>query len=143
MEYAAELLGRPYGFSGTVGKGRKIGRTMGFPTINIPAPASRMLPPNGVYFSRISIDGDIYNSISNIGVNPTVSDSNTQKTIETYIFDFERDVYGSDITVWFDHFSRGEVKFPDKEALHDQIARDCEAAREYHRKKVDTRLVSC
>jgi riboflavin kinase/FMN adenylyltransferase len=134
MEMTAKLLGRPYSFSGTVSHGKRLGSRMGIPTINIPAPARQMLPPNGVYFSRIQIDDHIYNSVSNIGVNPTVSDDSKQKVIETNIFDFDEDAYGKDIIVYFDHFSRGERKFRDKEELFAQIARDCENALNYRKK---------
>ena len=150
MERTAMYLGRPYSFSGTVGHGKRLGSRNGFPTINIPAPARQMLPPSGVYFSRIIVGGNEYCSISNIGVNPTVNketsaagetglnnkpatDQNRmQKTIETYIFDFDREVYNEEVTVYFDHFSRGERKFRSKEELFDQISRDCDQARAYH-----------
>lgn len=134
MERTARYLGRPYAFTGEVKHGRHIGSKNGFPTINIPAPARQMLPPNGVYFSRIEIDGRIYNSISNIGINPTVSDENS-KTIETYIFDFNEDVYGNGVVVYFDHFSRGERKFRSREDLFEQISRDCEQAKAFHSRK--------
>ena len=134
MEMTAKLLGRPYSFSGMVAHGKRLGSRMGIPTINIPAPARQMLPPNGVYFSRIQIDDHIYNSVSNIGVNPTVSGESKQKVIETNIFDFDEDAYGKDIIVYFDHFSRGERKFRDKEELFAQIARDCENALNYRKK---------
>ena len=148
MERTAMYLGRPYSFSGTVSHGRRLGSRNGFPTINIPAPARQMLPPSGVYFSRIIVDGNEYCSISNIGVNPTVNEEyaadmsasqdsasdqkRVQKTIETYIFDFDREVYNEEVTVYFDHFSRGERKFRSKEELFDQISRDCDQARAYH-----------
>lgn len=138
MEMTAKLLGRPYSFTGTVSHGKKLGSSMGIPTINIPAPARQMLPPNGVYFSRIEVGGKTYNSVSNIGVNPTVNDvkdgRSASKTIETNIFGFNEDAYGEDVTVYFDHFSRGERKFRDKEELFAQIARDCENAVEYRKK---------
>ena len=134
MEMTAKLLGRPYSFAGTVSHGKKLGSRMGIPTINIPAPARQMLPPNGVYFSRIEIGGKQYDSVSNIGINPTVNDDSQRKTIETNIFDYDDDAYGSDVTVFFDHFSRGERKFRDKEELFAQIARDCENARNYRKK---------
>ena len=133
MEMTAKLLGRPYSFSGTVSHGKRLGTRMGIPTINIPAPDRQMLPPNGVYFSRILIDGAIYNSVSNIGINPTVNDDKNRKTIETNIFDFCDDAYGKDVTVFFDHFSRGERKFRDKEELFAQITRDCENALNYRK----------
>ena len=134
MEMTARLLGRPYSFNGTVSHGKRLGSLMGIPTINIPAPDRQMLPPNGVYFSRILIGGITYNSVSNIGINPTVNDDLRKKTIETNIFDYNDDAYGQEITVYFDHFSRGERKFRDKEELFAQIARDCENARNYRKK---------
>ena len=99
-----------------------------------------MLPPSGVYFSRTVLNGNEYKSISNIGVNPTVNQEidhaelkvKARKTIETFIFDFDDDIYGDDVTVYFDHFSRGERKFRSKEELFEQISRDCEQARAYH-----------
>lgn len=135
MEAAARLLGRPYSFAGTVSHGKRLGTRMGIPTINIPAPARQMLPPNGVYFSRIEIGGRLYGSVSNLGVNPTVSQGASEKKIETNIFDYDGDAYGKDVTVYFDHFSRGERKFRDKEELFEQIARDCENALDYRKKR--------
>ena len=134
MEMTAKLLGRPYSFNGTVKHGKRLGSRMGIPTINIPAPDRQMLPPNGVYFSRIHINGVLYNSVSNIGFNPTVNDDTVRKTIETNIFDYDDDAYGQDVTVYFDHFSRGERKFRNKEELFAQISRDCENARNYRKK---------
>lgn len=132
MELTAKYLGRPYAFRGTVSHGNRIGSEMGIPTVNIAAPSDIMLPPNGVYFSRILIDGTEHRSVSNIGMKPTVgSDS---MTIETNVFDFEGDLYGKEITVYFDHFSRPERRFASREELFGQIARDCENALEYHRK---------
>lgn len=138
MELTAEFLGRPYSFSGTVSHGKRLGSKMGIPTINIPAPDRQMLPPNGVYFSRIDIAGKTYDSVSNLGVNPTVSEGSASKKIETNIFGYESPeggAYGKEVTVYFDHFSRGERKFRDKEELFEQIARDCANALEYRKKR--------
>jgi riboflavin kinase/FMN adenylyltransferase len=140
MERTALYLGRPYSFSGTIKHGKHLGTGNGVPTINIPAPSRQMLPPNGVYFSRVLLGGREFKSVSNIGVNPTVNQDNDQavlntkpgKVIETYIFDFSDDVYGEDVTVYFDHFSRGERKFRSREELFEQIRRDCDQARAYH-----------
>ena len=140
MERTAMYLGRPYSFSGKVRHGRHLGSKNGFPTVNIPAPDRQMLPPSGVYFSRIVICGIEYKSISNIGVNPTVNQDDDHaelttkphKTIETFIFDFDKDIYGDEITVYFDHFSRGERKFRSREELFEQISRDCDQARAFH-----------
>jgi len=134
MELIARYLGRPYAFKGTVTHGKRLGSAMGIPTVNIPAPSDIMLPPNGVYFSRIIIDGREYKSVSNLGTRPTVDDK-TDKTIETNIFDYDTHAYGKDVTIYFDHFSRGEVKFASKEELFSQIAKDCEKALEYHKKR--------
>ena len=152
MELVRAYLGRAYSFRGRVAHGKKLGSAMGIPTVNIPAPERLMLPPSGVYFSRIVIDGIEYKSVSNIGVMPTITAAENTgseadiktllndtaatgaKTIETNIFDFNGDLYGKEITVYFDHFSRGEVKFPSKEALFEQIKIDCENAMKFHSK---------
>jgi len=134
MELTARFLGRPYSFTGTVSHGKRLGSKMGIPTINIPAPDRQMLPPNGVYFSRIEIAGKTYDSVSNLGINPTVSDGGTVKKIETNVFGYESPeggAYGEDVTVYFDHYSRGERKFRDRQELFEQIARDCANAKEY------------
>ncbi len=137
MEDASLFLGRHYSFEGRVTHGKKLGSKNGFPTINIPAPRRQMLPPDGVYFSRIEIEGKIYRSISNLGVNPTVSGGNMDKRIETYIFDFDEDVYGDDVTVYFDHFHRPEMCFDSKEELFAQIASDCEKAIAFHGRNME------
>jgi len=140
MELTAELLGRPYSFSGTVSHGKRLGSRMGIPTINIPVSERQMLPPNGVYFSRIDIAGKTYNSVSNLGVNPTVNEDRSVKKIETNIFGYESPeggAYGHDVTVYFDHFSRAERIFRDKEELFEQIARDCANAQEYHSERAE------
>lgn len=135
MELTAAYLGRPYSFKGTVTHGKRLGSAMGIPTVNIPAPADIALPPNGVYFSRILIDGREYASVSNIGIRPTVSDGPSDKNIETNIFDFNGELYDKDIVVFFDHFSRGEVRFSSEKELFRQISEDCRNAEEYRKKR--------
>lgn len=140
MELTAIYLGRAYAFRGAVTHGKKLGTAMGIPTVNIPVPGDIMLPPNGVYFSRIELDGREYKSVSNLGVRPTVSETRSAqaaneqmpKTIETNIFDFDDNAYGKEVVIYFDHFSRGEVRFDNKEELFAQIAADCEKAKAYH-----------
>lgn len=134
MERVRLYLGRPIVFSGTVEHGHKLGSANGIPTANIPVDESRMAPPSGVYFSRVIIGGTEYASVSNIGFKPTVQDTGG-RSVETNIFDFDDELYGRDITVLFDHFSRPEVKFGSKEELFDQIRKDCENAREYYKKR--------
>lgn len=130
MDMTARYLGREYVFEGTVEHGNRIGGSLGFPTANLSAPVNRALPPNGVYFGHTVLDGKTYKSISNIGLRPTVTDA-SRKTIETHIFDFDGDCYGKVISVSFEHFHRPESKFADREALHRQIADDCEKARNF------------
>ena len=134
MELVSRLLGRPYTVSGLVEHGNRIGSTRGYPTANIPFPEERMAPPNGVPFTRTLVDGTEYDSVSNIGSKPTIDSSSRTRSIETYLFGFEGDLYGRDITVRFDHFSRPEIKFGSKDELFAQISRDCDNALEYHRK---------
>ena len=134
MEQTQRYLGRPLVFSGKVEHGLKLGSANGIPTANIPVDASRIAPPSGVYFSRVIIGDDEYASVSNIGYKPTVQESGGL-SVETNIFDFDAELYGSEIAVLFDHFSRAEVKFGSKEELFDQIRKDCAGAKEYYKKR--------
>ncbi|MDD5823829.1 MAG: bifunctional riboflavin kinase/FAD synthetase [Firmicutes bacterium] len=131
MEKVNRCLGRAYTLSGTVVHGNHIGNRIGFPTMNISAPLSIALPPNGVYFTRAYLDGKCYSAISNLGVKPTIGEH--LKSIETFLFDYEGDAYGSDIRVEFLVWERPECKFESVEALRERIALDCKMAEEYHR----------
>ncbi len=138
MESVRKYLGRPLSFRGRVAHGNRIGRTGGYPTANILPAAGKMLPPFGVYFSRILIDGNMYIGVSNIGIKPSIKrktdGGEPAVSIETNLFDFSGDIYGRDIIVFFDHFSRRERKFDSKEELFAQIARDSEGSRRYYQK---------
>ena len=98
--------------SGTIRKGKKIGRTINFPTANILPAATKLLPPNGVYATRTNINGKSYRSITNVGINPTISENNPTK-VETYVANFHGNLYGEVIEVSFYEFMRGERKFDD------------------------------
>ncbi len=126
---ANKLMSCPYFASGTVINGKKLGRSLGFPTANIKAPADKYLPPNGVYVTKTLFNGDLYPSVTNIGLNPTVNGQS--KTIETYILDFSQDLYGKDITVYFHKWIRDEISFSSLELLMEQITKDENCAREY------------
>ncbi len=139
MELSCRYLGRPYTVSGRVQHGNRIGSTKGYPTANIPFPDDRMCPPSGVYFTRTEVEGTVYDSVSNLGSKPTIDSANKTKSIETYLFGFDGDLYGKEIIVYFMHFSRGEVRFASKDELFDQISRDCENALEYHEKTTKNR----
>ena len=89
-----------------------------------------MLPPNGVYYSRVVTDDRCYKGISNVGCKPTVSDS-AAMGVETYLYDFAGDLYGADILVQLLEFRRPEMKFDGVEALKAQLAQDIDAGETY------------
>lgn len=126
VDKAAEMLGREWSVRGVVAEGRKVGRTIGFPTANLTL-GELIEPRKGVYVTRTSVDGETYGSVSNFGRRPTVGD--TAPLLETFLFDFEGDLYGREIEVAFVEFLRDEQKFDGLEALKAQIAEDCLRAR--------------
>lgn len=133
MEAAAVLLGAPYAVMGNVVHGRKIGRTLGFPTVNLEPPADKLLPPNGVYWSEVECRHGIFRGITNIGQKPTIDQgSNPPIGVETYLYDFHEDMYDSFITVRLLSFQRPERKFESLEALKKQLQKDIEAGRICH-----------
>lgn len=129
LEKANELLYEPYSIIGTVVKGKQLGRNLGFPTINILADKVKLFPVNGVYATRTIYDGVCYNSITNVGYNPTVNGS--IKVIETHVLEFDKFVYGEKVEVEFLKFFRKEIKFKDIESLQAQIKTDIEVALSY------------
>lgn len=130
MEKAAKLIGVPYAVYGVVSHGRALGRTIGFPTVNIEVSDTKLMPPYGVYFTEVSIDGRHFNGITNIGCKPTVT--NSKKVFaETNILDFNEDVYGKNITVKLLHFSRPEHKFESLDKLKDRIQIDIMEGKEF------------
>lgn len=122
LEAANEMLGHPYTIIGTVIQGKQLGRTIGFPTINLVADLDRVYPPNGVYATKISVYSNTYLGMTNIGYNPTVNGE--RKMIETHILDFSETLYGQEVTIEFYHFVRPEQKFDGLEALQCQISKD-------------------
>ena len=131
MERAAAFLGRDYSIEGTVIRGNKLGRTIGFPTCNMWVDETMVTPPNGVYITRCLYDGTVYPSITNVGNKPTVGDYGVD--IETHIFDFDKEIYDETIRVSFLKKIRDEMKFESLEALQQEIDRNCVTARVYHR----------
>lgn len=130
MEEARRMLGAPYSVSGTVVHGRALGRKLGMPTANLLPEAGKLLPPNGVYYSRAVVDGRSYRGISNVGYKPTVS-RERRMGVETYLYDFEGEIYDSDIRVELLSFRRKEQAFDSVEALREQIAKDVEAGKAF------------
>lgn len=140
MEMAARLLGRSYSVTGIVEAGKKLGRRLGMPTLNLYPPQDKLLPPNGVYYSMVECGEEIYNGITNIGSKPTVND--TRKiSVETYLYDFEGDLYGREIVTRLLHFRRPEYKFAGVEALKKQMEEDIAAGRLYHCHKLPSDTV--
>lgn len=127
MEKVESLLGRAYSLSGTVIHGKKLGRTIGMPTANLIPDRQKLLPPNGVYYSLIKVGDREYRGISNLGVKPTVDDEK-KVSLETFIYDFNENLYGREITVSLIHFRRPEMKFESIEALKKQMEEDIKAS---------------
>jgi riboflavin kinase/FMN adenylyltransferase len=129
MEKTAELLGRPYSLRGPVVHGAERGRTIGFPTANIAITPDRALPAYGVYVTRAFVGGDVYMGATNIGIKPTFD--NELPSVETYILDFEGDLYGRELRIEVLHRLRGEVKFDGLDPLVAAIKADVDATRAY------------
>lgn len=132
IDRASQMLGSAYFIKGPIISGNRIGRTIGFPTINVAIDEKKVLPRFGVYFSEVEIDGEKHFGISNIGVKPTIEGENAV-SIETYIYDFDKDVYGKDAIVSLVAFRRKEQKFDGIDALKNQLDSDISAGREYFR----------
>lgn len=134
LELVKQLLGQPYHVSGTIVHGKKLGRTLGMPTVNILPPKEKLLPPNGVYYSYVTIDKKQYPSITNIGIKPTVDDR-CLTGVESYIYDFEQDIYGKEIEVFLLKYKRPEMCFDSVENLKKQMQSDLADGRLYHHLK--------
>ncbi|MES2924713.1 MAG: bifunctional riboflavin kinase/FAD synthetase [Verrucomicrobiota bacterium] len=125
---ADHMLGRPYTVSGTVIEGKKLGRTIGFPTANL-ATGEAQLPMDGVWAVGVRLaDGRDLAGVANLGVRPTLHGET--RTLEVHLFDFSEDLYGLEIEVRFQKHLRPEIKFPSLDALRLQIQRDANEARE-------------
>lgn len=128
MEEAARLLGHPHYLELPVLSGHQLGRTIGAPTVNqIPAPET-LLPPFGVYATRVVVGDTQYRGVTNIGVRPSVSSENTV-TVETHILDFSGDLYGKTLPIEFLTMLREEQKFTSIPELKTQILRDIQTVR--------------
>jgi riboflavin kinase / FMN adenylyltransferase len=130
IQLANEYLGYSYFLSGTVVKGKQLGRTIGFPTANIALDEEyKLVPQNGVYVVQAEIDGNFIFGMMNIGFNPTVQGK--QKTIEAHFFDFEADIYNRKIQVAILQRIRSEKKFETIELLTKQLEEDRSFSRNY------------
>ena len=130
IEKANELLGYSFVVQGIVEHGNEIGRTSGFPTVNLVPEADKLLPPFGVYITRILIGGEEYCGITNVGCKPTIEGDNPIG-VETHVLDFSDDVYDMAVEVEFLHRIRAEVKFASIDELKAQLQQDIKIARIY------------
>lgn len=133
MPLTERLLGMPYPVIGTVQHGNRIGHTLGMPTLNLLPPADKLLPPLGVYYSGVWLNGQYYKAISNIGYKPTIKEDIKRLGVETYLYDFDGDVYGEEIEVNLYEFKRPEKQFHDVEELRAQLQEDIAAGAVYTR----------
>lgn len=125
VDLARKLLGRNITVDGTVTEGNKLGRTMGFPTVNIAVDNGRALPPDGVYAAKTVIDGKAYGCIANLGARPTVSDKG-ERLFEAHIAGFDGDLYGQYMTFEFIKKIRDICKFDSVDCLKNQLESDIE-----------------
>ena len=127
IEKANKMLGRPFGFSSRVIDGDKRGRVLGFPTINQIIPEELAMPRFGVYQSVVTVNGEKFKGVTNVGKRPTVG---TKKILsETHILDFDRDIYGENVDVRLIKFIRPEKKFSSFDELARQIKSDAKEVR--------------
>lgn len=127
VQEATELLNRPFLLRGEVIDGKKLGRTIGFPTANLKINEDMVLPKIGVYYTNVEYFGEIYKGITSVGLNPTVCGKNI--TVETYILNFDKNIYGDELKVYFIERIRNEEKFNSLDALKNQLYKDKEFAK--------------
>ena len=131
MERANQFLGHPHTLTDTVAHGKKLGGTLGFPTVNLRFQPGVLVPAHGVYATRVTFEnGESRPAVTNIGVRPTVDDGD-RVTVEGFILDFQGDLYGQTVRMEFYKRLRGERKFPSLEALKDEVMRNAEQTRAY------------
>lgn len=133
MEAASVLLNEPYHVMGNVMHGKELGRQIGIPTVNLIPDEGKMLPPNGVYFSRTVTESGAYYGVTNIGINPTV-EHGTARKVETNLFDYTGDLYDTWIDVELYHWERKERKFLSVDDLQKQMFHDIVLSKKYFRR---------
>lgn len=122
VKKAFKMLSRPYMLSGKVIDGKKLGRTIGFPTANLEINKEKIVPKKGVYYTNVDVSGKIFKGITSVGNNPTVNGK--ELTIETYILNFSDDIYEKEINVYFIDRIRDEIKFNNINELIEQLKSD-------------------
>jgi riboflavin kinase/FMN adenylyltransferase len=127
---ANKMLSIPFNIKGEVIKGKQIGRTLGFPTINFQYDNSFLLPAIGVYYTNVEYNNKFYKGITSVGFNPTIEPHKNEISIETYILDFAKDIYGETVRLYFIDKMRNEIKFNSLEELSIQLKEDKNYAEE-------------
>lgn len=127
VEEIRDFLGRDYALTGKVVQGKKLGRQYGIPTANIKLDPKIVLPNTGVYYTQVYYKGKCLNGLTNLGCNPTFEKH--PFSIETYIYDFDEDIYGEELTIVFKNKIRNEIKFDTVDDLIAQIRSDIEDIR--------------
>ena len=123
------MLGYHYSVSGKVIDGKKLGRTIGYPTANIEVDELKLLPKKGAYIVEVYVKNKFYKGMLSIGTNPTVNGD--KLTVEVYILDFNEDIYGEEITVKFRDFLHEEIKFESLEKLIERLDEDKRLTKEF------------
>lgn len=131
MESVKKYLGHPHMLTGEVVPGRKLGNKLGFPTANVLIPEGVACPRHGVYACRARVDGESYIAVTNVGSRPTVEGH--QVRAESWILDFDRDIYGKSVTLEFHYFLRPEKKFDSLAQLQQAVQADGARTRSYFR----------
>lgn len=131
VERAAQFLGHPHVLTQQVRHGRRIGHTIGVPTVNLTVPPHVLVPSHGVYATLVCLpDGGRRPAVTNVGTRPTVNNG-VDVTVEAWILDFDGDLYGETLRIEFFQHIRDEVRFDSLDALKAQIAADADTTRRY------------
>ena len=131
VELAAKMCGgRFYSYTGRVVQGKQAGRLMGFPTVNLEVPEDKFVVRRGVYCSRVTLGNRVLYGVTNVGRRPTVEDA-VNDVVETFIFDFDEDIYGASIKVELIKFLRPEQAFSSKEELESAVEKNKAQAKDF------------
>jgi len=123
IELANTFLGYPFYITGKVGRGDKIGRTIGYPTANIVIEETyKLVPDDGIFSAKVIVKGEIYKGMAYIGTRPTIK--GVTRNIEVNIFDFDAEIYGEEVKMQFFNFVRGDIKFDNLDELIVQLGKD-------------------
>lgn len=131
VENVNKLLGRNYCIQGKVVHGIRLGRKMGVPTLNLELPEGKLLPRNGVYYSRVMVDNHVYKGITNVGLNPSVQ-REKNLNVETFLFDFTGEIYDKEVAVELLKYKRPEIRFDSITLLQEQLEKDITEGLQFH-----------